>query len=53
MKFPTIPHDFPQKTFREVFNRVLNVDLLEKKSPECRYVQHLGLVQFSIFLVKV
>ncbi len=29
MKFPTIPHDFPQKTFREVFNRVLNVYLLE------------------------
>ena len=49
MKFPTIPHE----TFREVFNRVLNVDLLEKKSSECRYVQHSELVQFSIFLVKV
>ena len=29
MKFPTIPHNFPQKTFREVFNRMLNVYLLE------------------------
>ena len=29
MKFPTIPHNFPEKTFREVFNRLLNVYLLE------------------------
>ncbi len=29
MKFPTIPHNFPLKTFREVFNRMLNVYLLE------------------------
>ena len=29
MKFPTIPHNFPSKTFREVFNRMLNVYLLE------------------------
>ena len=29
MKFPTIPHNFPWKTFGEVFNRLLNVYLLE------------------------
>lgn len=31
MKFPTIPHNFPQKTFREVFNRLLNGYLLENE----------------------
>ena len=29
MNFPTIPHNFPEKTFGEVFNRMLNVYLLE------------------------
>ncbi len=33
MKFPTIPHNFPQKTFREVFNKMLNVYLLENDVP--------------------
>ena len=31
MKFPTIPHNFPWKTFREVFNRLLNGYLLENE----------------------
>lgn len=32
MKFPTIPHNIPLKTFGEVFNRLLNVYLLENES---------------------
>lgn len=29
MKFPTIPHIIPLKTFGEVFNRLLNAYILE------------------------
>lgn len=31
MKFPTIPHNFPLKTFGKVFNRMLNAYLLENE----------------------
>lgn len=35
MKFPTIPHNFPWKTFGEVFNRLLNAYWLEN---ECAFL---------------
>ena len=46
MKFPTIPHNFPWKTFREVFNRLLNAYCLEN---ECAF---LGPCRWGIGTIK-